>query len=63
MFRALSVPPDDSRLPDAQLATVQKFRVVAISRLMLNNIPHIKAYRMNFGDNIAELALNLVQTT
>ena len=24
---------------------------------MLNNIPHIKAYRMNFGDNIAELAL------
>ncbi len=24
---------------------------------MLNNIPHIKAYRMNFGDNITELAL------
>lgn len=50
--------PDDSRLPDAQLATgAEILRVVAISRLMLNNIPHIKAYRMNFGDNIAELAL------
>jgi aminodeoxyfutalosine synthase len=25
---------------------------------MLNNIPHIKAYRMNFGDSNAFLALN-----
>lgn len=50
--------PDDSRLPEAQLATGSEvLRVIAISRLMLNNIPHIKAYRMNLGDNIAELAL------
>ena len=50
--------PDDSRLPEAQLATgTEILRVIAISRLMLNNIPHIKAYRMNLGDNIAELAL------
>ena len=50
--------PDDSRLPEAQLATgTEILRVVAISRLMLNNIPHIKAYRMNFGDDMAELAL------
>ena len=40
--------PDDSRLPEAQLATGSEIlRVIAISRLMLNNIPHIKAYRMN----------------
>ena len=25
---------------------------------MLDSIPHIKAYRMNIGDEIAELALN-----
>jgi aminodeoxyfutalosine synthase len=31
--------------------------MIAISRLMLDNIPHIKAYRMNIGDEIAELAL------
>ena len=50
--------PDDSRLPEAQLATgTEILRAVAISRLMLNNIPHIKAYRMNFGDDMAELAL------
>ena len=50
--------PDDSRLPEAQLATgTEILRVIAISRLMLNNIPHIKAYRMNLGDEIAELAL------
>ena len=36
--------PDDSRLPEAQLATgTEVLRVIAISRLMLNNITHIKA--------------------
>lgn len=50
--------PDDSRLPEAQLATgTEILRVIAISRLMLNNIPHIKAYRMNIGDEMTELAL------
>ena len=50
--------PDDSRLPEAQLATGSEIlRVIAVSRLMLNNIPHIKAYRMNIGDEISELAL------
>ncbi|MBB69829.1 MAG: aminofutalosine synthase MqnE [Euryarchaeota archaeon] len=50
--------PDDSRLPEAQLATgTEVLRVIAISRLMLNNIPHIKAYRMNLGDEVSELAL------
>jgi len=51
--------PDDSRLPMAQLATgVETLRTIAISRLMLDNIPHIKAYRMNLGDSLAELALS-----
>jgi|TARA_B110000914_G_scaffold225074_1_gene244722 aminodeoxyfutalosine synthase len=50
--------PDDSRLPEAQLASGSEIlRVIAISRLMLDNIPHIKAYRMNLGDEISELAL------
>lgn len=50
--------PDDSRLPQAQLATgTEILRMIAISRIMLDNIPHIKAYRMNIGDEIAELAL------
>ena len=32
--------------------------MIAVSRLMLHNIPHIKAYRMNIGDKISELALH-----
>ena len=50
--------PDNSRLPEAQLATGSEvLRTIAISRLMLDSIPHIKAYRMNIGDELAELAL------
>jgi aminodeoxyfutalosine synthase len=45
-------------LPEAQLATGSEIlRTIAVSRLMLNNIPHIKAYRMNIGDHLAELGL------
>ena len=50
--------PDSTRLPEAQLSTgAEILRTIAISRLMLDNIPHIKAYRMNIGDSMAELAL------
>lgn len=49
---------DNTRLPEAQLATGQEIlRMISISRLILTNIPHIKAYRMNIGDHLAELAL------
>jgi|TARA_B110001454_G_scaffold596_1_gene474 aminodeoxyfutalosine synthase len=50
--------PDKSRLPEAQLASLNEIlRVIAISRIMLDNIPHIKAYRMNLGSKVASLAL------
>ena len=42
----------------AQLSTGQEIlRVIAVSRILLESIPHIKAYRMNIGDELAELAL------
>ena len=51
--------PDKSRLPEAQLATGQEvIRMISVSRLMLDNIPHIKAYRMNIGDKLASYAIN-----
>ena len=51
--------PDNSRLPEAQLATSSEIvRMIAVSRLMLDNIPHIKAYRMNFGDYLSSICLN-----
>ena len=50
--------PDNSRLPEAQLASANEIlRTIAVSRLMLDNIPHIKAYRMNIGDRISEMAM------
>jgi aminodeoxyfutalosine synthase len=50
--------PDHTRLPEAQLATgAEVLRTIAVSRLMLDTIPHIKAYRMNVGDGLGELAL------
>ena len=51
--------PDYSRLPEAQLATSSEVvRMIAVSRLMLDNIPHIKAYRMNLGDHLSSICLN-----
>ncbi len=50
--------PDFTRLPEAQLATSSEIlRMIAISRIMLDNIPHIKAYRMNIGNEVTQLAL------
>lgn len=50
--------PDSSRLPEAQLASANEIlRMIAISRIMLDNIPHIKAYRMNIGDSMTEMAI------
>ena len=50
--------PDKTRLPEAQLATTSEIiRVIAISRIMLDNIPHIKAYRMNIGDHVASMCI------
>ncbi len=51
--------PDRTRLPQAQHSTGNEtLRTIAISRIILDNVPHIKAYRMNIGDNLASLALN-----
>ena len=50
---------DNTRLPEARLATGEEvIRVISLSRIMLDNIPHIKAYRMNIGDHLATIAIN-----
>ncbi|MAK26330.1 MAG: aminofutalosine synthase MqnE [Euryarchaeota archaeon] len=51
--------PDRTRLPQAQHSTgSETLRTISISRIMLDNVPHIKAYRMNIGDHLSALALN-----
>ena len=50
---------DNTRLPEARLASGEEvIRIISLSRIMLDNIPHIKAYRMNIGDHIATIAIN-----
>ena len=50
---------DNTRLPEANLASgTEVIRVISISRIMLDNIPHVKAYRMNIGDKISAIAIN-----
>tara|TARA_B100000029_G_scaffold515821_1_gene624864 strand:+ start:1862 stop:3061 length:1200 start_codon:yes stop_codon:yes gene_type:complete len=50
---------DNTRLPEAKIASPSEvIRVIAISRIMLDNIPHIKAYRMNIGDHLSAVAIN-----
>jgi len=57
-FIPLAFHPANTRfahLPGPDL--IQKLRVVALSRLLLDNIPHIKAYWVMLGREIAQLAL------
>lgn len=57
-FIPLAFHPEATKfahLPGPDLVT--KLKVVALSRLMLDNIPHIKAYWVMLGREIAQLAL------
>lgn len=57
-FIPLAFHPKDTKfahLPGPDLTT--KLKVVAISRLMLDNIPHLKAYWVMLGREIAQVAL------
>ena len=50
---------DNTRLPEARLSTANEIlRIISISRIMLDNIPHLKAYRMNIGDHLAQIAIH-----
>ena len=44
-----------AHLPGPDMAT--KLKVIAISRLMLDNIPHVKAYWVMLGREVAQVAL------
>ena len=50
---------DNTRLPEARLASGEEvIRIISLSRIMLDNIPHIKANRMNIGDHLSTIAIN-----
>jgi len=48
----------DTRLVSRQASSVEAIRVVATSRLVLDNFPHVEAYWVMMGEEAASLALN-----
>src|SRR5262245_30801089 len=58
-FIPLAFHPDNTRLSHIKKASgVMDLRVMAVSRLMLDNFPHIKAYWVMLGIQIAQVALS-----
>ena len=43
------------KLPEP--TAVDDLRTIAVSRLLLDNVPHIKAYWVSMGDDVAQIAL------
>ncbi len=57
-FIPLAFHPDNSRMDEIPKASaVMDLKTMAISRLMLDNFPHIKAYWVMLGIKIAQVAL------
>jgi aminodeoxyfutalosine synthase len=61
-FIPLAFHPDNTRLGEAEklqkASVLMDLRTMAISRLMLDNFPHIKAYWIMLGIKTAQLALS-----
>ena len=58
-FIPLAFHPENTPLADLPASTGQlDLRVIAVSRLMLDNIPHIKAYWIQIGTKLAQIALS-----
>jgi aminodeoxyfutalosine synthase len=58
-FIPLAFHPDNTKLDHIKKASgVMDLRVMAISRLMLDNFPHIKAYWVMLGIKTAQVALS-----
>ncbi|MFL5342304.1 MAG: aminofutalosine synthase MqnE [Gemmataceae bacterium] len=58
-FIPLAFHPDNTRLDHIKKASgVTDLRVMAVSRLMLDNFPHIKAYWVMLSIRIAQMALS-----
>ncbi|MCC6128579.1 MAG: aminofutalosine synthase MqnE [Acidobacteria bacterium] len=56
----LAFHPEGTQLPDVPPATaLLDLRVIAVSRLMLDNIDHIKAYWVQIGEKLAQVALHM----
>jgi aminodeoxyfutalosine synthase len=57
-FIPLAFHPMNTRIEDAQYTSgIDDLKTIAISRIFLDNFPHIKAYWIMLGEKVAQLAL------
>jgi len=57
-FIPLAYQPGKTQVVTRQASAIEDLKTVAISRLMLDNFPHIKAYWVTMGEEIASVALH-----
>jgi len=57
-FIPLAYQPGRTRVVSRQASAIDDVKTIAISRLVLDNVPHIKAYWVTMGEEIASVALH-----
>ena len=57
-FIPLALQPGNTGLAERQASVLEDLRTVACARLLLDNVPHVKAYWVMLGEDSAGMALN-----
>ena len=57
-FIPLAYQPGNTKVVYRQASAIDDLKTIAISRLLLDNFPHIKAYWVTMGEEIASVALH-----
>ena len=57
-FIPLAYQVGKTRIVERQASALEDLKTIAIARLLLDNVPHIKAYWVTMGEDIASIALN-----
>ncbi len=57
-FIPLAYQPGNTKVVFRQASAIEDLKTIAISRLLLDNFPHIKAYWVTMGEEIASTALH-----
>jgi aminodeoxyfutalosine synthase len=57
-FIPLAYQPGKTQVVPRQASALEDVKTIAIARLLLDNIPHIKAYWVTMGEDVASIALH-----
>ena len=57
-FIPLAYQPGNTKVVARQASSIEDLKTIAIARLLLDNFPHIKAYWVTMGEEIASVALH-----